>query len=248
MTSKLETILKEIEQNERMASTELDTVPVYSRPGVEGAKRQAEENLKELKKEYAKTLKELSICIFLEGDAQDKFASVAEAELDCFSADVDGLYKKVTAKSWPMVDQMGRFSVSNIQELIEVLRDEVRDCGVHSMPMIDVPADAVFQSEAEMCSMVKGAIRRVVSDELNLHFIESKFTKEALAAGYNTDVCCLLVKNATKEEQVGLSKLCAGTAVLTVPANPTAVNVERSIKKIVDKFIQGEETKESKEN
>lgn len=245
MANNLETLLSKIEENERIAAIQLETIPWQTRPGVEGAKNMAGDNLIDLKKSYKEEVKKVSLCVFLEGDAQDKFASIADGELDCFSIDASRLYDRIAEKAYVLVDGRGMFSITNLVDLVDIIKDVTDGCGIKSMPMLDFPGEPFVQNVEALRDIIRDSIRKVVGDELNLHYIEHYLSEEALKTGYNADVCCLLVKRATKEEQVGLSKLCAGTAVLTVPNNPTEVNTTKAIQKIVQKFKGEPEIKES---
>ena len=132
----LKNILKEIDKNKQMASTELETVEWNVKASVEGQVRRAKENLKNLFYDYKNALKSKVIFILVNGKGSKKFADTAAKNYAGFSYNAEDFYKEIVDQV-DTANYIGRkLSNSTVDILSSVLQEKALEVGISGYPAL----------------------------------------------------------------------------------------------------------------
>ena len=217
--------IKELKRLQKIAEVDLENVPLIVRPGMDGAKRQAQEQIEDLQKEYKQTIKNAAIVVILHGDAkkQAAFADLASHLAETVTLDCHALYDNMAKELFALADSQGRFPPSLMTDVISALRTQVKGCGIRSIPGFDLGDRTEFKSEQDLSDSLRAVIRASSDDEVNKLVLETRLGEKALQdsyAGAAIGVC--LLNASTEETDKLLNTLCAGNnAVVEIPENQT---------------------------
>lgn len=214
-------ILKSLKTNQKLADVDLENVPPQVRPGMDGAKRQAQEAMEDLKKEYFQAIRSNAIVVILQGDKakQAAFADLSSHLAETITLDCHGMYDTMATTLYPLVDKNGAFPSSLMSDVIDSLRAVVKGCGIRSIPGFDLGGGCFFHSQDELSTAIRNAIRKTSDDDINKLVLENKLGVTALELSYAGNAVGVCLVNASVEEADGLTKtLCAGNnAVVEIP-------------------------------
>lgn len=218
-------ILKELKRLQKIADVDLENVPPIVRPGVEGAKREALEQIDEAKNKYKKSIRDAAIVVILHGDSQKQvaFADLASHLAETVTLDCHALYDNMAKELYVLADAKGAFPPSLMTDVVSALRTQVKGCGIRSIPGFDLGDKTEFKSEQELSEALRAAIRASSDDEVNKMVLEARLGDKALENAYAGAAIGVCLLNATVEEAGRLSNtLCAGNnAVVEIPSNQT---------------------------
>lgn len=126
----LASVLEQIKKVKPFAEENTDTGPAETLNGRRGRKRQAIEQLKELKFQYRDDLRRSAIYILVTGSNRDAFSETATKEFKCFSADPEGFYKDLANRIPPAL-YTNKESISGIFDIVgRHLEDKALELGI----------------------------------------------------------------------------------------------------------------------
>ena len=214
-------ILKSLKENQKLADVDLENVPPTVRLGMDGAKRQAQDALEDLKKEYLQAIRANAIVVILQGDQekQTAFADLSSHLAETLTLNCQGMYDSMAAALYPLVGSKGEFPASLMSDVIDALRGVVKGCGIRSIPGFDLGGDSYFFSQKELAVALRTAIRKSSDDDINKLVLENRLGNQALEVSYAGNAVGVCLVGATKEEADNLVKtLCAGNnAIVEIP-------------------------------
>lgn len=133
-----------------------------------GLKRAAQENIRRLKIDYCKELRESTVFIVATGTAADQFTEVASSDaFGCFSADPDAFYKEVASRIDPSL-----YTRESIRHLFNtagnILEDKCLELDIASFPMVmfSEKYNVGVSNAEEFAAVFKRAVNDQVGPEI----------------------------------------------------------------------------------
>jgi hypothetical protein len=235
MSTKLEAAMNLVIETQKIADTDLVDVPYKVRPGwgmrINAAKFDLPGVLKEYKEELSKHITKK---VFLDGspEAVAAFARITgELEVDGLVVDASGLYRRLADAVAPSLGVRGEFgmgqygAISNIMKVIQSEYPEFKLKGPES------GTSCFIKTLDQLLDVVRSLVRATNGDALNIHILNARAVKQALAIE-QTEPVALFVRGASKDEMANLSLgLIGGPAVLlTIPEDVTTEWVDEELK------------------
>lgn len=241
----LEEILKGIDAAAVMAAIDT-TEPQYAKTktGMDVAVRQAKERLAKLKEDYAKTVLQSGVAIFLFGSAEKcaTFSKLVEEMGEAVVVDAGELYTK---EFLPIVEGsigLGREWNSTQTSILHRLLGEVsKGINVHLTRTLRLPSQGAVPTKQDTLDFIRNAIRNELGDGFNTEYLKKIIAREGLKIRYMGSVAPVIVLNSTPEEAVGLGQIFGrGKANVTINdedevnkeyIEKTFKNVQKQLKK-----------------
>jgi hypothetical protein len=205
----LENILNDVQNNTRIAATELDAVHPDVRPGFEMAIREANENLARLRDEYRQRVFATSVGFFVTGEPEkvEAFASRARALANVFIVDAAQMYREIAADIEPTLGSSREFSVNQLARLSVSLQNIAKDAGLRG-DLAPPPLRGIrtVQDHEAVVDYVHEIISAGVGEAINVVYATNHLLRQALTARFSGNVFAALVLNTTPDSQVALSQ------------------------------------------
>lgn len=205
----LETIIKDIEENTKMANTNLDAVKYNVRSAHEIGIRQAKDRLVDLRNEYKSKILTNIVGFFLFGDPVKvkKFSDISTADSGTIAVDAHEMYKYLAGEIAPSMGSLREFNVDQMSRLLNDIRNLAIDLGVQeqSIPAPVAKGVVTLKTQEELVDHVRTLIRSSIGDWLNNLYISTRLWEKALAAKYTVPVLVCTVANATIDEEQAMS-------------------------------------------
>jgi len=206
----LESILKDLSDAKKVSETELDTIPLAGRPGMQMAIRQAKADIPKLLEVYQQRVYTVMSVYFPFGDPAKclAFADLAAKEGGAVKVDADRVYREIATKYVELT--LGRtreFGTTQLLKVAEGLREVLAAAGypnatfqqpklkdVRAVPTVDHTVAYV----REICENSFGT-------ELTLVFIKKDLTDLAFATQFAGKVFRAVILNASDAERANLA-------------------------------------------
>lgn len=217
----LEEILKNIDEAERLAAIDPNE-PQYSRTraGIEQKIKGAKERVVKLKAEYATTVQQNGVAIFLQGpqDKVDQFTKLVNDQAEAVVVDAEELY---TQRFLPVLEGslgMSRtWSPTQTAIMHRLLAEVGKELNVYLTRAMRLPASAVLPTKQDTLNFIRTTMRDEMGDDFNANYLKKSVAREGLKIRYMGAVAPVIVVNASAEETVGLGQLFGrGKAIVTI--------------------------------
>lgn len=202
-------ILTEYKEVKKVADIVLETVPVKSRQAFMIGKRQAEDKMVELRREYRDQLLSNTVGFFLFGDKTkvEKFADVSHTENGTVQINANEMYEYLADQIAPGMGAKREFGVEQILRLISEIRELCINLGVEerevSAPSIGAPV--CLRTRDELAAFIKNKVRESIGDWLNARYVAARIWEKALENDYTANVLVATVVGASVEEEQSMS-------------------------------------------
>ena len=200
----LSKILEQIKVQKPLAEEDISQGPRETYSGREGRKRNAINQLKELKDKYTDELRLSALFIIVSGSGKDQFAEVAKTEHKCFTADPEAFYKNLADRLPPalyaqktppanLFDIMGRH--------LEDLAQEMQIIGYPQL-IFHSKYQKACNGKEDFKNLIKEAINDQVGSEIAGLYTVRSLANEAIAANHGQRLTPIIL--ATDDEKFAL--------------------------------------------
>lgn len=205
----LKSLVQELSETKKRAATDLEVVPYQTRSSLTNMVREAQDLLVQLREEYVRRVRANSICLFLFGEAEriKAFVTVAAEEAGVISVDAAPLYQRLAARVEGSLGANREFGPTQLQGLMEALRDTFADLGIRDMKMPGLRDLSVVLDHTAVVSQVRRLVRSAVDDELLRIYVDRKVNDAAvdqLFAGSTLPVAILGLETSEVASLVSL--------------------------------------------
>lgn len=140
----LKSILEEINKAQKIISEDLSSCPLETLNGKRGKQRQAKEQLKILKRDYLKELRNTALFILVNGSDKELFCKTASESIPCFVENPKTFYIDL-AKRIPRELYQNKTAVSNLFDILgRHLEDKMNELDIFEYNQL------LFKSEYHM--------------------------------------------------------------------------------------------------
>jgi hypothetical protein len=190
-------ILSKIEEEKKIAETDLNTVSPRAYPYKKGQVDRAKENLESLYVDYKNQVLKNAVFILVTGTHSDEFANIAEEKFQCFNIDGKSFYKEIVDQLSPELYQQKNLNASVFDIAGNVLEDKMKNLDVVSYNSLTFSSKyAKFvKTKNEMIEILADAVNDSVGGEVvGLDALE-KVSKEGVNKGYKSRVVPILLRS-----------------------------------------------------
>lgn len=234
----LSKVLEEMKKVRPMAEQDTDSGPVETITARRGQKRNAQEQLKNLRNEYSDMLLRTAAFIVTVGSEAEAFNEAVTSDGSCLSAPAEGFYEDLAARVHPTLYQ-GKDPGANLFDVVSRhLEDKARELGITEYPQLLFKAQyrRMISSQSEFVSLLKQAVTEQVGGEIvGINAVRS-LTDKAIKAEHKLPVTPVLLTTKDQEFAVSLlphlkrltpnvSLVVVGEASESLKATPGAVVV-----------------------
>jgi hypothetical protein len=193
----LDELLKKINEEKKVAETDLDAVNPRIREHKKGQVRRAKEVLEDLYVQYKNELLKRSIFILVSGQNAQAFANIAEEDYKCFKVDGDEFYKSIVDELSPQLYEGKTVNSSVFEAMSNVMEDKMRDLDVvsYNSLMFQAKYQVTVDNKKDMIKVAKDAITDIIGGEvLGLDAIE-RVGRQAVNKGYASKMVPIVIYN-----------------------------------------------------
>lgn len=213
-------ILTKINEEKKIAETDLNTISPRAYPYKKGQVDRAKENLESLYVDYKNQVLKNAVFILVTGSHSDEFANIAQDKFECFNVDAKSFYQEIVDELSPELYKDKNLNASVFDIAGNVLEDKMKNLDVVSYNSLTFSSkySKFVKTKAEMVDILKDAINDSVGGEVvGLDALE-KVSKEAVNKEYKSRVVPILLRS--KDENFLLN---IATSIRTI--NPRVVMV-----------------------
>lgn len=245
-----EDILKELKVVKKSANLDIDVIPQHIRPGHEMAKREANEKLPRLFREYLDTVFKSARGLFPNGseDNTKQYVEVAKKEGGIVVVDGGEMYRNMAKQIEPSIGSSRDFGVTQLQLLMAMVRVISNDIGFQEpVPptMTELRACTTFE---DLVEYVRILCERAMGNKLYVSYVTFKVADAALEADFAGKVLPVAITHTTSADRAVLASLfVANTSFNLDDADEIdAKYVISTFKKVTKNTPEGDNKMESK--
>lgn len=232
----------------KMAALDIEEVPAKTRPGMQIAKRQAQNELAGLREVFSEYLHKSALAVFVSGKYANDFVSLANQEdPDILHVDLDDVYRRIADVVEPSMRQDREISPTQFSLMLGEYGAIGKSIGLTSMPALKYRQDTPRTKEA-LVTFIKNVVRESVGDELAIDTFRKNLLEKAESREYSRSVIPVLVTGATSvEEEQAVNKTCTkGSFSFTIEEEPTKETVDEAFDKIKQTLTTPKKEKQQK--
>lgn len=206
---KTEELLQQMDQAKKLATIDTDAWDFRSKPSIEATKKQAQENLVEMVKEYSNRVLSNTLGIFLSGEQakQQLFAEIAGAEAGALVFDADAMYRRIAIDMEPSIGPSRQLGMTQQTVLIANLRIIGQELGVASLPIPKFSeSDSVAPDLDALAKAIKNSCRRAFGEDLNILSLRSEIVKQAQEKKLAAPVTAVVILGTDSDEAEEIGK------------------------------------------
>jgi len=244
----LQKTLEQIKVYKPLAEEDISQGPRETYQGREGRKRNAVNQLKELKEAYITELRASAIFILVAGSARDQFAETAKTEFKCFTADPEGFYKDLADRLPPTLYNQNT-PPSNLFDIMgRHLEDKATEMQILGYPQLIMKAKyfRAVKNKEDFVQLIKEAINEQVGSEIaGIHVVRA-LADEAIKADHGSRLTPIVLTTDDENFALDLKSTLGriGSKAFLVAAGKGA----KTIRSTEGAFTVKEVTNESVEN
>jgi len=191
----LEQILEQINENKKIAETDLSTVSPRAYPYKLGQVNSAKSKLEGLYIDYKNQILNRAVFILVTGDRSEDFANIAKDEFQCFSVAGETLAKEVVSEISPQLYQGKTVNASIFDVIDNVLEKKMKALDVMSYNslMFNTKYQKLVKNEKEMIAVTRDAINDIVGGEIIALDALEKTAQEAVNKNYKSKIVPILI-------------------------------------------------------
>ena len=202
--TELETALKQFNEQQALANTNMDDVPMRVRSGRETQKREAAANLEGYRTAYGKALQKSLFVIAVVGEGTDAFSKIAVEEADCLVIDGDEMLKRIIDRIEPSMGSSREFGVSQYSSLIQELRSIGMELEVESMPSPKWSEPMAVGNRGGLLQHVRQMVESGVGLDLQTLYIQKQILAVALKSGSDRNTIPVVVTGLPRQSATAL--------------------------------------------
>lgn len=197
--------IKELVDTKELAEKNLEGCDVRTIQGFTAAKRDAQEKVLVLEKQYAKFLRGGLCAIFVNG-TEEKVNAFLDAAAPQIAVDASKLYRRLADDVEPFMRTDRTFEPAQFGQLLQALSHLGRELNAQSVPLPQYrDGSVVCPDAASLADHIRSIVRESMGDELNAYVLFGDVFNKALSMRYYKERVPVIVVNATPEEQQGLA-------------------------------------------
>lgn len=200
-------IVEQIKALEPVASLDLETVPSRTLPGMQMAKRDAQEKIATLRDSYREQILNGLLGLFVTGPGASEFARISETEDEIIVVHADELYQVLAAPAEAAMTTSREFGTSQFSHFLVAYGDAMSQIEVANPPSPRFSDGVVLKTHDEVTAHVRNLVREVIGDAANREVLLRSIVKKGLALSYGKSVVPVVVLGVTEPEVEGLSSL-----------------------------------------
>lgn len=200
----LSKILEQIKVQKPLAEENINEGPRETYSGREGRKRNAINQMKDLKEKYIEELRTSAVFVLVTGSSKDEFAETAKNEFKCFTADPEGFYKDLADRLPPALYSQKTPAANLFDIMGRHLEDKANELKIIGYPQLIFHSkyQKACNGKEDFKNLIKEAINDQVGSEITgLHVIRS-IADEAIDAGHGGKLTPIVL--ATDDEKLAL--------------------------------------------
>ena len=194
-------ILDDINENKKIAETDLDTVSRRALPYKKGQVDSAKHKLEGLYVDYKNELLNRSVFILTTGKDAELFAEIAEREFKCFRTDGKKLFKEIVDEISPDLYIGKKVNASVFDVVGNVLEEKLKvlDIIAYNTLMFEAKYERVCSSKVEFTNLITQAIGNIVGLEIvGLDALE-RIAQDAVNKSYSSKMVPILIHSKDEE-------------------------------------------------
>ncbi len=217
-TRDLKSLVKELALNQKRASVDLEAIPWQTRASIQNMKMDAVEKVSKLKEEYFRKVRSNTFGLFLFGDTDrvETFTSIAAEEAGVLTVKGDAIYQTLAAKIEPSLSNGREFGPTQLQGLIEGLRDLNMEMGIRTMQMPKLAEMSVINNRTQMVGYIRKLVQNVVGDDLLRMNVDQKINQAAVDTEFAGKLLPVAVTGLDREEIAALASLFTNAVTVEV--------------------------------
>jgi len=230
----LQQLVEKIKTNKALAEEDVETGEVTTLNARRGRQRQAVEQLKLLRTEYAQELMRSVVFILAVGSESDQLADALEKDYGVLKADPETFYTDLAARVNPQLYKGRESTSSMLGTLSSHLEDIALKLGIIGYPQLIFKASyrRMLNNESDFRELVKEAINDQMGSEIvGINAVQA-VTDTAIAKGHAEKVTPIVLSMQDPNLAISLldtlKRLTPNVAMVTVGKAPKGFK-ERSI-------------------
>lgn len=214
----LKSLVKDLAVNQKRASIDLEAAPWQTRSSLQNMKMEAQERLAKLKEQYFRVVRSNTIGIFVFGDAERvaRFCTIADEKAGVVQVNGGYLYDQLTQKVNTSIGASREFGPTQLQGLIEGLRDINKDLGIRTMRMPGIAEIVAPQNPDELKRYIRRLVQNVVGDDLVRMALDQKINEAAVNMEFAGKLFPVAVTGLEREEVAAVASLFTNTVSVEV--------------------------------
>lgn len=237
INNKLNDILQQINAATQQANTDIETIPMRSRPAWGIAITEAKERLVTLRKDYGFELLQNVVAIYVEGDATKAsvFATVAENELGTFWVPFSVLYTDIASRIEKQIGANRQFLGTHGELVMSIVNEQCLRFGMHGNSALKFGELPVVPDFTSLVAYVRQVVTSGCGDDLALQYFLERVVSQALEEQYNDKVVPLIITDFTESERHflnGIFNRHSATIQISTEDNVNKQYVIKSLNKV----------------
>jgi hypothetical protein len=202
-----ETVLLDIDNNQKIADTDLDSISHRNLPGFQVAVRQAKDFLAQLKDEYRDVILPRLVGVFINGD-NGKINELSKLVFEEGGVVIDSqkLYVNIADRILPTIGGSRVFQAQQTALLVEYIRQIGLELDIPSMNTVKYK-EVVILDKKDVTLHIKSLVREAVGDELIVKLLKKEIVDNCIKAGVCSKYIPVLVTGASVDEVNGIGVL-----------------------------------------
>ncbi len=229
--TKLQQLITKIDENAKLAATDLSEWDPRKLPGMTMRVKEASEALESLQGSYADYVNANSFLLFVTGpkDAVAEYARVAEEEGGTLTVSAAGLYREIATAVMPSIGDRRVFGVTQLSLLLQELGEIAMRLKIRSIPTPNLEEISNVPTEEDVVNQIRDIVRKSSGDQVNAVYLKESVVKAALEIRYTQVVVPVVVTDATADELKTLPELLETPHLLVTLENKESVTSEKVI-------------------
>lgn len=232
MSMELKEIVKTIKETEKLANTEIETVPPAGRPGIQMAIKQAKVSLPRLFNQYADALFAKSLILYPVGDKDKQvlFAQLANKVGKTITCDGDALYEYLTDRVEPSMGNRRQFTVNQLLAVDHALKGICTDLNLNIPQMPTLKGLPDITDHSGLVQYVKHLVILSNGYDVTIPYLRDLIYKSAYSSDFSNKVLTVVMLNTIGTDQSKLSSLFIKSVVVNLNQEVTEEFVTKTIK------------------
>ncbi len=240
--SQLQKLIAQIDENQVIASTDLEGYDYKKLPGMTMRVREATEALESLRGSYSEYVTANSFLLFVTGpkDAIEEYVRVAEEEGGTITVSAAGLYRDIAKAVSPSIGDRRQFGVTQLSLLLQELGEIGMRLKIRSIPTPNLEDVANVPTDDDVANQIRDIVRKSSGDLVNTAYLKDSIVQAALEIRYTQVVVPVVITDATAEELKTLPELLDTPHLLITLENKESVTTEKIIEtfKTITKLLK----------
>jgi hypothetical protein len=218
LNTDLKSLVKEVALVQKRANVDIEAASWQTRPSLQNMKMEALEQLAKLKEQYTRKVRSNTLGVFVFGGQPrvEAFCKIADEEAGVMQVNGNDLYRRLAARIEPNMGASREFGPTQLQGLIEGLRDINQEMGVRTMRMPNLQAINAPKDVQELTTYIRKLVQGVVGDDLLRMYVDQKINQMAIDTEFSGNILPVAVAGIEKEEAVALASLFSNSVSVEV--------------------------------